>query len=152
MEILEMINLFFAGILTGLEVAAHYGFRQPASLLDGKSQIILRQALVRKFRWLVPLFFMPTAITVIILAVSSTNSIILILRFIALATLGIWIYIRVFGTVKINSASLAWSPDSPPDNWREQIQKAEQFHITGTWLTAIVWVCLLISASNIFKQ
>jgi hypothetical protein len=150
MQILEMINLFFAGILAGLEVAAHYGFRGPASTLEEKPQILLRQGLVRKLRWLVPLFFVPTILTAIALAVLCSNMTALGLRLIASAAMGVWIYIRVVGTVKINAASLEWNPDDPPDNWSEQINKAEQFHITGTWLTIIAWVCLLLSARNIF--
>lgn len=149
MQIMEIVNLFFTGILTGLEVAAHYGFRGPASVLDEKPQILLRQGLVRKLRWLVPLFFFPTLITAITLAVLSPSNTTLVLRLIALAALGVWIYIRIIGTVKINAGSLTWDPDNPPSNWREQINKAEQFHVTATWVTMIAWVCLLLSASHL---
>ena len=150
MQLTETVNLFFAGILTGLEVAAHYGFRGPASVLDKRPQIQLRQGLVRKLRWLVPLFFVPTVFTAMALALLSTNTITLALRLIALAALAIWIYIRIIGTVKINSASLDWNPGKPPANWREQINKAEQFHIVGTWVTVVAWVCFLLSAGNFF--
>jgi hypothetical protein len=149
MYTLEVINLFFTGILAGLEVAAHYGFRGPASALEEKSQILLRQGLVRKLRWLVPLFFAPTILTAIALAVSSTNMTALLLRLMGLAAMGIWIYIRVIATVKINAASLEWSADSPPGNWREQIKKAERFHTIGTWLILMAWVCLLLSAARL---
>ncbi|MBE9463724.1 hypothetical protein ACFP1I_32405 [Dyadobacter subterraneus] len=150
MELTETVNLFFAGILTGLEIAAHYGFRGPASVLEERPQIQLRQGLVRKLRWLVPLFFVPTVLTATALAVLSTNMITLALRLIALAALAVWIYIRIIGTVKINAATLDWNPDRPPSDWRQQINKAEQFHIAGTWLTVVAWICFLLSASNIF--
>jgi hypothetical protein len=149
MQVLETVNLFFAGILTGLEVAAHYGFREPALALEEKPQILLRQGLIRKLRWLVPSFFVPTMLTGIALAILSTNTGDFILRIVALTAMGIWISIRIVGTVKVNSASLNWNPDSPPENWRDQIIKAEQFHITGTWVAVIAWVCLLLSASII---
>jgi hypothetical protein len=49
MQLLETVNLFFAGILTGLEVAAHYGFRGPTLALDAALNILLRQALDRNW-------------------------------------------------------------------------------------------------------
>jgi len=105
--------------------------------LDERPQILLRQGLVRKLRWLVPLFFLPATLTAIVLTALSAGSTILALSLTALATLAVWIYIRIIGTVKINSASLDWDPDHPPASWREQINKAEEFHITGTWMTVI---------------
>lgn len=149
MQITETVNLFFAGILTGLEIAAHYGFHGPSSALEQRPQIQLRQGLVRKLRWLVPVFFIPTALTAIAVTALSTNNIVLVLRLIALGALGIWVYVRIIGTVKINAASLVWDPDNPPTNWREQINKAEKFHMVGTWVTVIAWICFLLSCCNI---
>lgn len=146
MQVLETANLFFSGILAGMEIAAHYGFRKPAAMLDTKPQIILRQGLVRKIRWLIPLFFLPTLLTGLMLAVISSGTCTLLLRLVALAALCIWMCIRIIGTVKINAASLDWDPDSPPADWREHINKAEQYHTTGTWVTVVAFVCFLIGS------
>jgi hypothetical protein len=145
MTILELINLFFTGILAGLEIAAHYGFHGPTLALDDKSQIILRLGLVRKLRWLVPAFFLPATLTAIALTVISGDSEQLIFRIIALAAIAIWIYVRVVATVKINAASVDWNPDSPPKDWRNQLNKAERFHVIGTWVTIIAFLCLLLA-------
>ena len=59
--LLEFANLFFSGILAGIEIAVHYGFHAPTVALDEKPQILLRQGVVRRLRWLVPAFFLPTA-------------------------------------------------------------------------------------------
>ena len=61
--VLDFINLFFAGILAGIEIVIHYGLRGPAEALDEQSQIQLRQALVLKLRILVPAFFLPMAVS-----------------------------------------------------------------------------------------
>jgi hypothetical protein len=149
MQLLIIANLFFAGILTGLEVAAHYGFREPALALEEKPQILLRQRVVRKLRWLVPLCFFPTLLTAVALAILSANTSAFILRAIGISAMGVWIFVRIVATVKINSSSLNWNPDNPPENWRTQIGKAERFHIIGTWVTIIAWVCFLLSAGII---
>jgi hypothetical protein len=137
MTILELINLFFTGILAG--------FHGPTLALDDKSQIILRLGLVRKLRWLVPAFFLPATLTAIALTVISGDSEQLIFRIIALAAIAIWIYVRVVATVKINAASVDWNPDSPPKDWRNQLNKAERFHVIGTWVTIIAFLCLLLA-------
>jgi hypothetical protein len=50
MLILEIINLFFAGILAGLEFAVHYGFQSSTLTLDENPQIRLRQGVIRRLR------------------------------------------------------------------------------------------------------
>ncbi len=52
--VLDFVNLFFAGILAGIEIVIHYGLRAPTEVLDEQSQIQLRQALVLRLRVLVP--------------------------------------------------------------------------------------------------
>jgi hypothetical protein len=145
MTVLEILNLFFAGILAGLEIAAHYGFHGHSLALDDKSQIMLRQGLVRKLRWLVPAFFIPATLTAVALTVMSDDTTRVVFRLIALLAIAIWIYARVVVTVKINSASVDWNPGSPPDDWKSQINKAERFHVIGTWVTIIAFVCLLLA-------
>ncbi len=59
--ILHFVNLFFAGMLAGIETAVHYGLGAPLTDLSEQSQIQLRQVLVLKLRVLVPVFFVPKA-------------------------------------------------------------------------------------------
>ena len=61
--ILEVVNVFFAGILAGMEFVIHYGLRAPAEVLDERAQLQLRQAMVLRLRVLVPAFFVPTAVS-----------------------------------------------------------------------------------------
>jgi hypothetical protein len=67
--VLHFVNLFFAGILAGIEVAIHYGISGPAEILSEQSQIRLRQALILRLRVLVPAFFVPTTLSGIAVAV-----------------------------------------------------------------------------------
>lgn len=146
MHIIVLTNFFFAGILAGIEITIHYGFHGPTLALDDKPQILLRQGMVRRLRWLVPAFFVPSAITTIVLVMQSNSTTVLIFRLIASVALVVWICTRVVGTVKINSASLEWDAGNPPVDWKLQIAKAEKYHALGTWVTTIAYVFLLAAA------
>ena len=60
--LLDLVNVFFVGMLAGIEFVIHYGFRAPAEILDERSQLQFRQALVLRLRVLVPTFFVPVAV------------------------------------------------------------------------------------------
>ena len=54
------VNLFFNGMLAGEELAVYYGVRIPVASLEERPQTLLRQALIRRLRLLVPGIYMPT--------------------------------------------------------------------------------------------
>src|SRR6476646_5074473 len=105
--ILDLVNVFFAGMLAGIEFVIHYGLRAPAEVLDDQSQIQLRQALVLRLRVLVSAFFVPTAVLGIALTVLNSAEPGFWLRCAGVLAVLTWIVIRVIGTVPINSATLA---------------------------------------------
>src|SRR6266851_6750183 len=70
--VLDFVNVFFAGMLAGIEFVIHYGLRTPAEILDEQSQLRFRQALVLRLRVLVPAFFVPTAVLGIALTVRNS--------------------------------------------------------------------------------
>ena len=144
----EFVNLFFAGILAGLEVSIHYGFHAQTAALDEKAQIVLRQGLVRRLRWLVPAFFLPTALFGIVVAIADETRPGLYFRAAALLAIIAWVSVRIAGTVRINSATLEWNPSAPPVDWREQITKVERFHIVGTWAAILAFVFFLTAAAQ----
>jgi hypothetical protein len=106
--VLDFANLFFAGLLAGIEFVIHYGLRAPAEVLDEQPQLQLRQAMVRRLRVLVPAFFLPTAVSGIAVTVLDSGAPGFWLRVAGLLNMLIWILIRVVGTVPINSATLTW--------------------------------------------
>ena len=50
---------------------------------------------------------------------------------------------RVVGTVPINRATLEWPLDAPPSDWKMRVEKAERFHIVGTWAAVAAFACFL---------
>lgn len=140
-------NLFFLGILAGVELVIHYGLRRPAESLDERSQLKLRQALILRLRVLVPACFLPAAITALAVAVVERGAAGHWLRYVGLAALLIWILVRIVGTVPINSATIDWPPDAPPADWKAQIDNAERFHIVGVWVVVIAFALFLTAAA-----
>ena len=141
--ILEFVNVFFAGLLAGIEFVIHYGLRAPSEVLDEQSQIQLRQALVLRLRVLVPAFFVPTAVSGIAVTLLDGFDPGFWFRCAAMLAVLIWILIRVVGTVSINSATLTWQPGAPPKNWKAQVNHAERFHIVGVWAMVIMFAFFL---------
>jgi hypothetical protein len=128
-----------------MEVAIHYGVRAPSESLDERSQLQLRQALVTRLRFLVPAFFVPTAVFAIagILLDSTTPG--EWFRLAGVLALIVWVVIRVIGTVPINSATLTWPLNAPPKNWKEQVTHAERFHDIGVGAAVVAFGCFLVA-------
>ena len=145
--VLDLVNVFFAGILAGMEFVIHYGLRAPAEVLDEQSQIQLRQALVLRLRVLVPAFFVPTAVSGIAVTVLAGGAPGFWFRCAGVLAMLTWIVIRVIGTVPINSATLTWQPDAPPKNWRALVNHAERFHIVGVWAVVMAFAFFLTAAA-----
>lgn len=146
--LLDIVNIFFAGLLAGIEFVSHYGFRAPAEVLDERSQLQFRQALVLRLRVLVPAFFIPTAITAIAVTILDGSALGTWYRYIGLGALLVWVATRVVGTVAINSATLEWQLDAPPKNWKTLVHHAERFHSVGVWAVVMVFACFLIAMAR----
>jgi hypothetical protein len=141
--VLDFVNVFFAGLLAGMEFVIHYGLRAPAEVLDDTAQLKLRQALVLRLRVLVPAFFMPTAVSAIAVTVLDWTALGWWFRSAGMLALLIWIVIRAIGTVPINRASLTWQPSVPPKNWKALVNHAERFHIVGVWAVVLAFALFL---------
>lgn len=144
---LDFVNIFFAGMLAGIEFVIHYGLRAPAEMLDEPSQLKLRQAMVLRLRVLVPAFFVPTAVSGIAVTVLDGVAPGFWFRCAALLALLTWALIRVVGTVPINSATLTWQPNAPPKNWKALVNHAEQFHIVGVWAAVLAFAFFLTAVA-----
>jgi hypothetical protein len=145
--VLGFVNLFFAGMLAGIEFVIHYGLRGPSELLDDHAQLQLRQALVLRLRVLVPAFFVPTAVLGIALTILNGGTPGFWFRCAGVVALLTWIAIRVVGTVPINSATADWQLSAPPKNWKELVNHAERFHIVGVWAAVLAFAFFLTAVA-----
>jgi hypothetical protein len=141
----DFANLFFAGILAGIEVGIHYGVGAPPKVLSEKSQIQLRQAMSLKLRVLVPVFFLLTTLSAIAVTSLAGASPGFWFRSAGLLAALSWIILRVIGTVPVNSASHTWDAEAPPKDWRVRVESAERFHILGVWAALAMFTFFMIS-------
>ena len=144
---LDFVNLFFAGMLAGMEIAIHYGLHPSTLVLSDQSQLQLRQALVLRFRVLVPAFFLPTAISGIAVAVLEGAAPGSWFRYAGVLGVLVWIVGRVIGTVPINRASLTWEAGTPLNNWRALVDRSERFHILGAWAAVTAFLSFLTAVA-----
>jgi hypothetical protein len=145
--LLRFANLFFAGILAGMEAAIHYGVHPATQVLGEQSQFQLRRALVLRLRVLVPAFFVPAAASGIAVAILDGTTPGFWFRCAGMLAVLVWVAIRVIGTVPINSATLGWEAGAPPANWRALVDHAERFHNVGVWAAVMGFASFLAAAA-----
>lgn len=141
--VLGFVNLFFAGMLAGMESVIHYGVSPATESLGDQAQLQLRQALVLRLRLLIPAFFVPTVLSAIAVTLLDGTAPGWWFRAAGLVALIMWILIRVIGTVPINRATLTWKSSAPPKNWKARVTHAERFHIVGVWAVIMAFACFL---------
>src|SRR5207253_3944460 len=131
-EIFLWVNLFFSGMLAGEELAIYYGVRIPVATLEERPQTLLRQALIRRLRLLVPGIYVPTLVSAVAVTVLGSG-LDLAFRVTGLLALLIWALVPLPGTARINSAILDWDPGELPKDWREQVKLWELFASVRPW-------------------
>ncbi len=146
-SILDFVNVFSGGMLAGMEFLLHYGVRTTPEVLDELSQLKFRKALVLKARVLVPAFFLPTALSGVAITFLNGFDAGFWLRGVGVFALGVWTWLRVIGTVPINSATVDWPVDNPPKDWKERINRAERFHIVGVWSAIVAFASFLLAVA-----
>lgn len=148
-HIADFLELLFVGLLAGIELAVHYGIGAPPLALSQSAQILLRQALVRRLRILIPAAFVPAFLFAVLVAFQQRHAPDPWLRWISVGMFLLWIVIRILRTVPVNSATLDWDPEAPPANWRSQVERTERFHVLGAWAAVIAFLCALFSTYKV---
>ncbi len=118
---LAYATLFFLGLLAGIEFLVMFGLRGPLKVLPPEPQIVMRQALVRRLRIVVPLVAMTAVVLSVAMAVHDWT----LLRGGGLGCVAVWMLATFFGTVPINKALLGWDAVAPPADWRAKIRQWE---------------------------
>lgn len=143
---IAFVNLFFAGLLAGEEFVIRLGVRDTLNVLDDRSHIRLRQALIRTLRVLVPAIMIPAILSGVAVALTDSSSTGAICRWAAAASSLAFLGITLFGTVPINAAALDWNADAPPPDWQAAIQRWEALN-TLRCILAILAFALSLTAT-----
>ncbi len=147
LTLLVFFNLFVAGILAGTEFIVRFGVRAPLNVLEDGPQITLRQALVRTMRIPVPIVFLLTLVSGIVLVAQDHSAPGVIVRGAALAMIVVWMIATFTGTVPINKALLAWQADAPPPDWRLRIRRWERLDTVRAFSALTAFALFLTGAA-----
>ncbi|QMU77913.1 DUF1772 domain-containing protein [Streptacidiphilus sp. PB12-B1b] len=143
---LELLNLFFAGLLAGAEFAVRFGLRPAIGILEQQPSIVLRQALIRSLRLVVPSVYLPTALTGAAVTVWNGGGSGFAAQCAAMAAVLVWTLATFTGTVPINSAILdGWQADAPPADWRATLRSWERLDTLRT-AAAVAALALFLTA------
>jgi uncharacterized membrane protein len=144
-SIVEFLNVLCAGVLAGEEFVIRYGVRAPVASLEERPHLLLRQALIRTLRIVVPAVFGLTILFGIAATVLGGPGLGLGLRCAGLLALLAFISITLGGTVPINQAILTWDVAAPPKDWQMLVKRWERLDTARTW-AAISAFCLFLAA------
>jgi uncharacterized membrane protein len=143
MSILPLVNLFFGGLLAGVEVVVRFGVRAPMAALPDLPHLQLRQGLIKTLRVLVPSIYVPTFLTGIAVAVTSDPG--TATRWVGVAAMVVWTATTFAGTAPLNQALAEWDPEAPPADWRAVISRWERMDTIRT-AAAVVAFALFLTA------
>jgi uncharacterized membrane protein len=141
--VLGFVNVLTAGLLAGAELVVRFGVRGPIATLDPPPQIQLRQALIRALRLLVPSFYVPTILTGVAVVIVDGAGTGFGFRCVALAAVLGWTLVTFAGTVPINKATLTWTVDAPPDDWKTLVARWERLDTARACAASVAFVCFL---------
>ncbi|MDQ6772834.1 MAG: DUF1772 domain-containing protein [Candidatus Dormibacteraeota bacterium] len=143
-DVAGMVSVLFAGLLAGEEFVMRCGIRGPLASLDDRSHILVRQALIRSLRVLVPSIYALALLSAVAGTALDGVDAGLALRGAGILALVIWIAVTLAGTVPINAAALEWDVSDPPVTWRTQVDRWERLNTVRTWAAVVAFALLLV--------
>jgi len=143
--LLAAVNLLFAGLLAGEELAVRYGVRGPIAGLDQRPHILVRQALIRRLRILVPGLILPALLTGVLVTLLDLHGPPVVLRGLGVLALLVLVLVTLLGTVPINAAALDWQPDAPPANWQARLRQWERLDTVRCWAALVAFALFALA-------
>jgi uncharacterized membrane protein len=143
-DLIGLASVFFAGLLAGEEFVVRFGIRGPLASLPDGPHILMRQALIRTLRVLVPILYLLALLTTLGTAFVDGASY-LPVRAAGVAALVSWSALTAGGTVPINAAVIEWDAAAPPADWRSHVDRWERLNTLRTAGAVVAFGLLLIS-------
>lgn len=121
-DIIQYLGLFLLGVLAGEELIVRYGLHPALSGLDDRAHLLVRQALVRRLRVVVPIVMLPAAALAVaaLVVVTGPGQ---ALRWATTIAMVAFLLLSFLGTVPINIKVNDWQVDAPPADWKAVIRR-----------------------------
>lgn len=121
-DLVQYIAVFLTGVLAGEELIVRYGVHPALSSLDDRAHLLVRKALVRRLRVVVPFLMLPAAaVTAVTLVVVTGSG--LALRWATVVAMAVFLLLSFLGTVPINIKVNDWQVDAPPGDWKAIVRR-----------------------------
>ena len=147
-QMVEVLSVFFAGMLAGEEFVVRYGVHPALRCLEERVQIRARQSLIRRLRVLVPVIFALTAVTGVVALILGGSAAGAGFRWAGVVALLGWVAVTVVGTVPINKGALDWRPEAPPANWRMLVERWERLDVVRASAAILSFVFVLTAMAT----
>ncbi|MCS7483910.1 anthrone oxygenase family protein [Umezawaea endophytica] len=144
MDIVVLVNLFFGGLLAGVEVVVRFGVRGPLAALPEVAHLRMRQGLIRTLRVLVPSIYVPAFLSGIAVAVAAVGGL-GVARWGGVVAMVVWTVTTFVGTAPLNQALAEWDPEVPPVGWRAVIGRWERMDTVRTVAAVVAFGLFLVA-------
>lgn len=127
--VLEVVCLFFCGILAGEEIVVRYGVHGSLAVLDERSQVLARQGLIGRLKVLVPMIIVPATLSSIAVVVLSGTGDGYGFRWAGMVAVVAFLVFTFGGTVPINQRIADWRLDALPGDWQVVVRRWERIDV-----------------------
>lgn len=118
----QYLGLVLVGLLAGEELIVRYGVHPALSGLDDHAHLLVRQALVRRLRVVVPIVMLPAAaLAGLVLVIVPGPG--LAPRWATVIAMVAFLLLSFLGTVPINMQVAGWRADAPPPDWKAVVRR-----------------------------
>lgn len=146
-ELLQYVGLFLIGVLAGEELTVRYGIHPALSTLDDHAHLLVRQALVRRLRVVVPIIMLPAAaLAVTVLLVVPGPG--LNLRWASVIAMMVFLLLSFLGTVPINIKVNDWRADAPPADWKTVVGRWARIDVLRSTAATAAFVFALLAVAH----
>ena len=146
-DILQAVGLVLAGLLAGEEFIVRWGVQPALSSLEDRAHILARVALVKRLKVVVPILMVPTVLVGV--AVLATGGIAAGFAFRVLGVLALvgFVLFSFLGTVPINMKVNDWTPDAPPEDWRDVVRRWQFIDVFRSSAAILAFVAFVVAAA-----
>lgn len=146
-DVVQYAGLFLTGVLAGEELIVRYGIHPAVSSLDDHAHLLVRQALVRRLRILVPIVMLPaTALAVTALALVTGPGV--VMRWATLIAMIVFLLLSFLGTVPINIQVSDWRVDAPPAEWKAVVRRWARIDVVRSAAATAAFLFALLAVAH----
>lgn len=125
---LEVVTIVIIGVMVGVELAVAVVLNPILDALPEESGQLGRAHGGRMLGAVMPVWYLGSLILVAVLAVTQWHRPGTGLVVTAGALLGLSVIMSLVLLVPINNRNKTWTPDSRPDDWKEQVHRWDKYH------------------------